>query len=96
MGTVADRRVRVGTDGLLGAAFLMLTMVVPYQTSPKRQQAQIWLWSIVVFIMFSVLLSLFRVKNRGRFLDSSLIACWLIAFDRIPVQATPLIATYTI
>lgn len=51
--------------GLLSAAFLMLTMVAPYQTSPRRQQFQIWLWSAVIFIMFSVLVSLFRVKNRG-------------------------------
>ena len=54
------------SDGLLGAAFLMLTMVVPYQTSPKRQQAQIWLWTVVIFVMFSVLVSLFRVKNHGQ------------------------------
>ncbi|KAJ3523790.1 hypothetical protein NM688_g8668 [Phlebia brevispora] len=51
--------------GLLGASFVMLTMVVPYQLSPKRQQAQVWLWTIVIFIMYSVLISLFRVKNRG-------------------------------
>ncbi|KAI0341618.1 oligosaccharyl transferase subunit OST3/OST6 family [Trametopsis cervina] len=53
------------TYGLLGGAFLMLTMVAPYQTSKSRQQVQVWLWSIVVFVMFSVLISLFRVKNRG-------------------------------
>ncbi|KAI0690044.1 oligosaccharyl transferase subunit OST3/OST6 family [Cytidiella melzeri] len=51
--------------GLLAGAFLMLTMVAPYQTSKARQQMQVWLWSIVVFVMFSVLISLFRVKNRG-------------------------------
>lgn len=53
-------------DGLLGGAFLMLTLVAPYQTSKSRQQMQVWLWSIVVFVMFSVLISLFRVKNRGK------------------------------
>lgn len=53
------------TDGLLSAAFLMLTLVAPLQTSPTRQRVQIYLWSSVVFVLFSVLLSLFRVKNRG-------------------------------
>ncbi|KAI0093954.1 oligosaccharyl transferase subunit OST3/OST6 family [Irpex rosettiformis] len=53
------------TYGILGGAFLMLTLVAPYQTSKSRQQLQVWLWSIVIFVMFSVLISLFRVKNRG-------------------------------
>ncbi|KAH8106976.1 oligosaccharyl transferase subunit OST3/OST6 family [Cristinia sonorae] len=51
--------------GLLAASFLMLTVVTPYTTSPSRQKLQVYLWTIVIFIMFSVLLSLFRVKNRG-------------------------------
>jgi len=51
--------------GLLGGAFLMLTVITPYTASPARQKAQVYLWSIVIFIMYSVLLSLFRVKNRG-------------------------------
>ncbi|KAI0079940.1 oligosaccharyl transferase subunit OST3/OST6 family [Panus rudis PR-1116 ss-1] len=51
--------------GLLAAAFLMLTIVTPLTTSPSRQRVQVYLWSIVIFIMYSVLLSIFRVKNRG-------------------------------
>jgi len=51
--------------GLLASAFLMLTVVTPYTRSPSRQKAQVYLWSIVIFIMYSVLLSLFRVKNKG-------------------------------
>ncbi|KAI0670289.1 oligosaccharyl transferase subunit OST3/OST6 family [Trametes maxima] len=51
--------------GLLSAAFLMLTLVTPYQTNPARQRLQIYLWSGVILVMFSVLISLFRVKNRG-------------------------------
>jgi len=51
--------------GSLAGAFLMLILVVPYQTSPQRQRAQVYLWTGVIFIMFSVLVSLFRVKNRG-------------------------------
>lgn len=58
-------------DGLLSLAFLMLTVVIPSQNSPGRQQVQVLLWSSVLFIMFSVLISLFRVKNRGVSLDSS-------------------------
>ncbi|KAI0006046.1 oligosaccharyl transferase subunit OST3/OST6 family [Russula compacta] len=51
--------------GLLSAAFLMLTLVAPLQTSRTRQRIQIYLWSGIIFVLFSVLLSFFRVKNRG-------------------------------
>ncbi|KAH9856977.1 oligosaccharyl transferase subunit OST3/OST6 family [Lenzites betulinus] len=51
--------------GLLAAAFLMLTVVTPYQTNAARQRLQVYLWSGVILVMFSVLISLFRVKNRG-------------------------------
>lgn len=61
-------------DGLLAAAFLMLTVVTPYTVSPKRQKAQVYLWSIVIFIMYSVLISLFKVKNRGTTSSSSSIS----------------------
>jgi oligosaccharyltransferase complex subunit gamma len=51
--------------GLLSAAFLMLTLVAPLQTSPTRQRIQVYLWSGIVFVLFSILVSFFRVKNRG-------------------------------
>ncbi|KAI0831399.1 oligosaccharyl transferase subunit OST3/OST6 family [Trametes gibbosa] len=51
--------------GLLSAAFLMLTVVTPYQTNAARQRLQVYLWSGVILVMFSVLISLFRIKNRG-------------------------------
>jgi oligosaccharyltransferase complex subunit gamma len=51
--------------GLLSASFLMLTLVAPLQTSPTRQRTQIYLWIGVVVILFSVLVSFFRMKNRG-------------------------------
>ncbi|KAG5642960.1 hypothetical protein DXG03_001842 [Asterophora parasitica] len=54
-----------GIYGLLAMSFLMLVMVVPHQTSPARQRAQIYLWSGVFVIVYSALVSLFRVKNRG-------------------------------
>ncbi|EDR14302.1 oligosaccharyl transferase subunit OST3/OST6 family [Laccaria bicolor S238N-H82] len=51
--------------GLLALSFLMLIMIVPYQSSPQRQRLQVYLWTGVIMIIYSVLLSLFRVKNRG-------------------------------
>lgn len=45
----------------------MLIMVVPYQTSPQKQRVQVWLWTGVILIIYSVLVSLFKVKNRGVF-----------------------------
>jgi oligosaccharyltransferase complex subunit gamma len=51
--------------GLLSAAFLMLTLVVPLQTSPTRQRIQVYLYSGIVFVLFSVLVSFFRMKNGG-------------------------------
>jgi oligosaccharyltransferase complex subunit gamma len=51
--------------GLLSFAFLMLIMIVPYQSSPHRQRMQVYLWWLVIIIIYSVLVSLFRVKNRG-------------------------------
>ncbi|KAH9981279.1 oligosaccharyl transferase subunit OST3/OST6 family [Lactifluus volemus] len=51
--------------GLLSACFLMLTLVAPIQTSPTRQRMQVYLWSGIVFVLFSVLVSFFRLKNGG-------------------------------
>ncbi|KAG6814352.1 hypothetical protein H0H92_010937 [Tricholoma furcatifolium] len=51
--------------GLLSLSFLMLVMVVPNQTSPTRQRVQVYLWTGVFIVVYSVLVSLFRVKNRG-------------------------------
>jgi len=51
--------------GLLAASFLMLTLVVPTQMSPTRQRIQVYLWTTVIILIFSILVSLFKVKNRG-------------------------------
>ncbi|KAF8636581.1 hypothetical protein AX17_003392 [Amanita inopinata Kibby_2008] len=51
--------------GLLAASFLMLIVVVPKQTSPLRQKVQVYLWTIIIMIVYSILVSLFRIKNRG-------------------------------
>ncbi|KAK7054860.1 oligosaccharyl transferase subunit ost3/OST6 [Paramarasmius palmivorus] len=51
--------------GTLSFAFLMLIMIVPYQSSPSRQRLQVYLWSGVILLVYSVLVTLFKVKNRG-------------------------------
>jgi oligosaccharyltransferase complex subunit gamma len=54
------------TDGLLAMSFLMLILVAPLQASSSRQRMQIYLWTGVIMIIYSILLSLFRMKNRGK------------------------------
>jgi len=51
--------------GLLASSFLMLTVIVPLQPSPRRQRLQVYVWSTVIVIMYSMLVALFRIKNRG-------------------------------
>jgi len=51
--------------GLLSFAFLVLIMIVPYQSSPHRQRIQIYMSWIIIIFVYSVLISFFRVKNRG-------------------------------
>ena len=45
----------------------MLINVVPLQKSVSRQTTQIYIWTAVIFILYSLLFSLFRIKNRGAF-----------------------------
>jgi len=51
--------------GVLASAFVVLTLVTPSIASPARQRTQIYLWNIIIVVVFSILLSLFRVKNRS-------------------------------
>ncbi|KAJ7582693.1 hypothetical protein C8J56DRAFT_955499 [Mycena floridula] len=51
--------------GTLAFAFVMLTVIIPYQSSPGRQRVQVYLWNFVIMLVYSVLVTLFRVKNRG-------------------------------
>ncbi|THU91135.1 oligosaccharyl transferase subunit OST3/OST6 family [Dendrothele bispora CBS 962.96] len=51
--------------GTLSFAFLMLTVIVPYQSSASRQRMQVYLWSAVIMLIYSVLVTIFRLKNRG-------------------------------
>ncbi|KAI6005925.1 hypothetical protein EDD15DRAFT_2154727 [Pisolithus albus] len=51
--------------GVLAGSFVMLILLAPQQSSPSRQRTQIYIWTALNFVMFSVLVSIFRVKNRG-------------------------------
>ncbi|KAJ7618660.1 hypothetical protein FB45DRAFT_1063265 [Roridomyces roridus] len=45
---------------VLGLAFIMLTMVIPRQ--PALQRAQLYLWSLVIALVYSMLVALFKSK----------------------------------
>ncbi|KAH6918572.1 dolichyl-diphosphooligosaccharide-protein glycotransferase [Coprinopsis sp. MPI-PUGE-AT-0042] len=51
--------------GLLAVSFLMLILVVPLQKSASRQRLQVYIWTGVIIIIYSVLVSIFKVKNKG-------------------------------
>ncbi|OAX44674.1 hypothetical protein K503DRAFT_728980 [Rhizopogon vinicolor AM-OR11-026] len=51
--------------GVLAGSFLMLIVVTPRQMSAVRQRTQVYLWTAVNFLVFNILISLFRVKNPG-------------------------------
>lgn len=56
----------------------MLIVVTPRQLSPTRQRTQVYLWTAVNFLVFSILVSLFRVKNPG----------WLVHVKHPPTALT--------
>jgi oligosaccharyltransferase complex subunit gamma len=60
-----ETQVVAGIYALLAGSFLMLMFVTPTQMSPSKQRAQVYVWTLVIMMIFSVLISLFRVKNRG-------------------------------
>ncbi|KAI0035077.1 oligosaccharyl transferase subunit OST3/OST6 family [Vararia minispora EC-137] len=51
--------------GFLAASFLMLALVAPRQTSQTKQTLQVYIYTGLIFFLFSVLISVFRIKNRG-------------------------------
>jgi len=51
--------------GVLTMAFLVLIVVIPRQSSSPRQKAQVYLWTAVIMIVYSILVAVFRVKNRA-------------------------------
>ncbi|KAL8798095.1 MAG: hypothetical protein Q9182_006959 [Xanthomendoza sp. 2 TL-2023] len=51
--------------GTLSFATIALALKVPRMVDPRRQQIAVVVWGGVVFVMYSFLLSVFRVKNGG-------------------------------
>jgi oligosaccharyltransferase complex subunit gamma len=52
-------------DGLLSFATISLALKVPRIADPRTQQLAVIIWGGVIFIMYSFLLSVFRIKNGG-------------------------------
>lgn len=65
----------------------MLTMVTPTQMSPTRQRIQIYVWTSVIFVVFSILIALFKVKNRGALQKLTCNARHLIFVTRVSFLA---------
>ena len=53
------------TDGILSFATIALALKVPRMADAKSQQVAVVLWGSVMFLMYSFLLSVFRIKNGG-------------------------------
>jgi len=53
------------TDGILSFATIALALKVPRMTDAKNQQIAVVMWGSVMFLMYSFLLSVFRIKNGG-------------------------------
>jgi hypothetical protein len=53
------------TDGLLSFATISLALKVPRISDPRTQQLAVIIWGGVIFLMYSFLLSVFRIKNGG-------------------------------
>ncbi|KAL8855637.1 MAG: hypothetical protein Q9178_007726 [Gyalolechia marmorata] len=51
--------------GTLSFATIALALKVPRMADPKKQQVAVFVWGGVIFVMYSFLLSVFRVKNGG-------------------------------
>jgi hypothetical protein len=52
-------------DGLLSFATISLALKVPRMADPRTQQIAVLVWGGVIFVMYSFLLSVFRIKNGG-------------------------------
>lgn len=53
----------IQTDAVLAFSAISLGMKVPTVEDPGRQKLAVWLWSGVLLLTFSFLMSLFRQKN---------------------------------
>ena len=77
-------------DGFLAFSFVMLINVVPLQKSVSRQTTQIYIWTAVIFILYSLLFSLFRIKNRGAVKLTNPFSSYL-RVSRISIQASSVV-----
>ncbi|KAF8495608.1 oligosaccharyl transferase subunit OST3/OST6 family [Gautieria morchelliformis] len=51
--------------GVLSLGFISMTMIIPRHTSPARQRYGVYVWTGVSLTLFSVLVSIFKIKNGG-------------------------------
>jgi oligosaccharyltransferase complex subunit gamma len=59
------RLANMNKDGLLSFATISLALKVPRISDPRIQQIAVIAWGVVIFVMYSFLLSVFRIKNGG-------------------------------
>lgn len=52
-------------DGVLSFATISLALKVPRIEDYKKQQVAVFAWGAVVLLVYSFLLSVFRMKNGG-------------------------------
>lgn len=52
-------------DGVLSFCAITLAVKVPRMADAKSQQVAVVIWSVFMFIGYSFLLSVFRIKNGG-------------------------------
>lgn len=60
-----ETQVVAGVYALLAFCTIGLATKVPRMTDPKRQQIAVVTWGVVLFVLYSFLLSIFRIKNGG-------------------------------
>jgi oligosaccharyltransferase complex subunit gamma len=51
--------------GFLAFAHVALFVLVPRVSGPAKQRTAVYLWTTVIFILFSILVAFFRAKNLG-------------------------------
>ncbi|KAF1809008.1 putative dolichyl-diphosphooligosaccharide-protein glycotransferase [Eremomyces bilateralis CBS 781.70] len=60
-----ETQIIAGIYGMLAFATITLALKVPRTADPKRQQVAVFIWSGILFLVYSFLLSVFRMKNSG-------------------------------
>jgi oligosaccharyltransferase complex subunit gamma len=50
-------------DAILAFSTIALGLKVPRMTHPGRQTIAVWAWSTILLIVFSFLISIFKIKN---------------------------------